>query len=108
MAQKFQQEFKIQFPVLFDASGEIADVLGPTHVPEAFVLNADAEVVYRGRIDDLYGEVGKNDSSHDARAGRCDCRGDAGEPVDRCTPRLSAARSRKSAGDAELVADVQS
>ena len=59
MAEKFQQEFKIQFPVLFDASGEIADVLGPTHVPEAFVLNADAEVVYRGRIDDLYGEVGK-------------------------------------------------
>jgi len=58
-AVKFQQDFKIEFPVLFDASGEISDVLGPTHVPEAFVLDANAQVVYRGRIDDWYGEPGK-------------------------------------------------
>ena len=51
-ALKFQQEFKIEFPMLFDASGEIAEVIGPTHVPEAFVLDVDAQVKYRGRIDD--------------------------------------------------------
>ncbi len=58
-AIKFQKDFDIKFPVLFDASGEIADVLGPTHVPEAFVLDAGAKVVYRGRIDDQHPEPGK-------------------------------------------------
>lgn len=58
-AVAFQREFKIEFPLLFDASGELARQLGPTHVPEAFVLDADANVVYRGRIDDRYRELGK-------------------------------------------------
>lgn len=58
-AAKFQQDFKVAFPILFDASGEIAATLQPTHVPEAFVLNTDSQVVYRGRIDDQYAEIGK-------------------------------------------------
>lgn len=58
-AVAFQKEFKIEFPVLFDASGELAAELGPTHVPEAFVLDAAARLVYCGRIDDRYGELGK-------------------------------------------------
>jgi AhpC/TSA family len=58
-AVAFQKEFKIEFPLLFDASGELAAELKPTHVPEAFVLDAGAEVVYRGRIDDRYRELGK-------------------------------------------------
>ncbi|MBI3839230.1 MAG: redoxin domain-containing protein [Planctomycetia bacterium] len=58
-AVKFQKEFKIQFPLLFDASGELAAALEPTHVPEAFLLNSDAKVVYRGRIDDQYFDLGK-------------------------------------------------
>ncbi|MBI2827542.1 MAG: redoxin domain-containing protein [Planctomycetia bacterium] len=58
-ADKFQKEFKIEFPILFDASGELAGTFKPTHVPEAFVLDKNAQVVYRGRIDDQYGEVGK-------------------------------------------------
>jgi mono/diheme cytochrome c family protein len=58
-AVKFQKEFKIAFPLLFDASGEIAAALRPTHVPEAFVLDAASQVVYRGRIDDQYSEIGK-------------------------------------------------
>lgn len=58
-AVRFQQEFNIKFPLLFDASGELAAALGPTHVPEAFVVNPLGEVVYRGRIDDQYEELGK-------------------------------------------------
>ncbi len=58
-AVKFQKEFNIEFPVLFDASGELTAALRPTHVPEAFVLNTDSHVVYRGRIDDRYGDLGK-------------------------------------------------
>ena len=42
-AVKFQKDFDIKFPVLFDASGEIAEVLAPTNVPEAFVLDAAAK-----------------------------------------------------------------
>ena len=58
-AAKFQEEFKIEFPVLFDASGELRAALQPTHVPEAFVLDKTAQVVYHGRIDDQYAAPGK-------------------------------------------------
>jgi hypothetical protein len=58
-AVKFRDEFQIKFPLLFDASGEIAGALRPTHVPEAIVLNPDSELIYRGRIDDRYAELGK-------------------------------------------------
>lgn len=56
-AAAFCEEFKISFPVLFDASGELAAHFKPTHVPQAFVLDADGNLVYRGRINDLYAAV---------------------------------------------------
>ena len=56
---EFQKAFETKFPVLFDDSGELAERLKPTHTPEAFVLDGDGVVVYRGRIDDLYPDVGK-------------------------------------------------
>ena len=58
-AASHAQEFKIEFPVLFDASHDIAAQLKPTHTPEAFVLNAARTIVYRGRIDDTYAAPGK-------------------------------------------------
>jgi mono/diheme cytochrome c family protein len=58
-AVKFVDEFKIGFPVLFDASAELADLFQPDHVPEAFLINAAGAIVYRGRIDDLYADVDK-------------------------------------------------
>ncbi len=58
-AVKFRDTFNVAFPLLFDASGELAATLGPTHVPEAFVLDRHAQVVYQGRIDNRYGELGK-------------------------------------------------
>jgi hypothetical protein len=45
--------------LLFDASGELADALKPSHTPEAFVIDRDGEVAYRGRIDDLYADLDK-------------------------------------------------
>lgn len=56
-ALRFQEEFQVAFPILFDASGELLDALQPTRVPEAFVLDDKARVVYRGRIDDQYGDL---------------------------------------------------
>ncbi|MBI1313817.1 redoxin domain-containing protein [bacterium] len=63
-------EFKLAFPVLFDGSGELAGLLKPTHTPEAFVLDAQGQLVYRGRIDDTYADVGKRrlePTSHEVR-----------------------------------------
>ncbi|HEX6882150.1 MAG TPA: redoxin family protein [Planctomycetota bacterium] len=64
-------EYALAFPVLFDASGELAGRLGPTHVPEAFVLDDDDRVYYRGRIDDRFEDLGKQRaqvSAHDLAA----------------------------------------
>ncbi len=52
-ASKFAQEFQLQFPLLFDSSGLLADACKPSHVPEVFVFH-QAQLVYRGRIDNTY------------------------------------------------------
>jgi mono/diheme cytochrome c family protein/peroxiredoxin len=58
-AAKHAALFKIRFPVLFDASGALAEALQPTHTPEAFVVDREGRLAYRGRIDDLYADIGK-------------------------------------------------
>lgn len=56
---KFTKEYQLRFPVLIDRDGELARRFKPTHVPEAFVLNTDGQVVYRGRIDNTYADLGR-------------------------------------------------
>lgn len=58
-ARAFQRERELAFPVLFDAAGDLAERLAPERMPEAFVLDADGRLVYRGRIDDRFVEPGK-------------------------------------------------
>ena len=58
-AAAFVREYVIRFPVLFDDGGSLARWLRPTHVPEAFVLQPDGDVIYHGRIDDWYQSPGK-------------------------------------------------
>lgn len=58
-AVEFQKSYAVGFPLLFDPAGELISLLEPTHVPEAFVVDQGGKIVYRGRIDDLYPEVGK-------------------------------------------------
>lgn len=58
-AAKHAAGFKIEFPVLFDPSGELTAALRPSHTPEAFVINRSGRLIYRGRIDDLYADLGK-------------------------------------------------
>lgn len=67
-ATKHSEEFKLEFPVLFDASGELAAALKPTHTPEAFVFDLAGKLIYRGRINDAYAGLGKQRlkvTSHD-------------------------------------------
>ena len=46
---------KIDFPLLKDSAGKVADQFGATRTPEAFVLDGDGHVLYHGRIDDQFG-----------------------------------------------------
>jgi thiol-disulfide isomerase/thioredoxin len=45
----------IGFPILKDVGNVLADRLGGERTPEAFVLDGERVVRYRGRIDDQYG-----------------------------------------------------
>jgi peroxiredoxin len=44
-------EHQFTFPILKDDGQKIADTLGAQHTPEAFLLDANNKLVYRGRID---------------------------------------------------------
>ncbi|MBX9789026.1 MAG: redoxin domain-containing protein [Pirellulales bacterium] len=63
----FAQRAGIKFPILKDADSAIADRFGAERTPEAFVLDGDGVVQYRGRIDDQFGvgfqrpQVGRKD-----------------------------------------------
>jgi peroxiredoxin len=45
----------LPFPMLKDGGNAIADVFGAKRTPEAFLLDGERKVRYRGRIDDQYG-----------------------------------------------------
>ncbi len=58
-ARTFRDDYGLQFPVLWDATGDLADRLGPEIVPEVFVIDGADRIVYRGRIDDRFVSPGK-------------------------------------------------
>jgi len=51
---RFVRRHKLAFPVLKDAGNVIADQFGAERNPEAFVLDSERVIRYRGRIDDKY------------------------------------------------------
>lgn len=57
-ASQHSETFGVQFPMLFDASGELRYALSPTHTPHAFVLSATGKVLYSGAIDDRHVKLG--------------------------------------------------
>jgi peroxiredoxin len=44
-------EHHLSFPILKDAGNKVADRLGATRTPEAYLLDANNKLVYHGRID---------------------------------------------------------
>jgi AhpC/TSA family len=58
-AVKHFAEWKVAFPVLHDSARLLAEHLKPTHVPEAFVLGMDGQLVYRGAIDNAFEAIGR-------------------------------------------------
>lgn len=47
-------EHKLTFPVLLDRGNRLADQLTAERTPEAFLLDEQRQIQYRGRIDDQY------------------------------------------------------
>lgn len=58
-AARHHEEFKIDFPVLFDSSRALQKLLKPTHSPQAVVVSRRGLVLYWGRINNLFGSVGR-------------------------------------------------
>jgi len=58
-AQKHAQEYHFDFPVVIDSDHRFAARFGIKVVPEVAVLNPKRQLLYRGRIDDLYADVDK-------------------------------------------------
>lgn len=55
----YKKKFQIPFTVISDARQTKAKELSAVTVPEVFVFDQRNQLVYRGRIDDTYADVGK-------------------------------------------------
>jgi peroxiredoxin len=44
-------EFKLQYPILLDESGDVGHAYGATNTPHCFVIGADGKIAYMGAID---------------------------------------------------------
>lgn len=58
-AREHAREFGLDFPVLFDASGDLRRQLDATHSPQAFVLMPHGAVAYSGAINDQFAFPGR-------------------------------------------------
>jgi hypothetical protein len=85
-ARKHAKEYGLPCPVLLDPTHILVKRTGVSKAPEVAVLSPDGKVEYRGRIDDLYADLGKRRAQPTQR----DLRNAldailAGKPVSRAT-----------------------
>ena len=59
VAQKHAKEYGYTGAVIRDPHHRLAQHLGVTVTPEAAIVAAGGKMVYRGRIDNLYGDLGR-------------------------------------------------
>jgi peroxiredoxin len=57
--EQYGREYGYSFPLLLDRSQSLARQAGAAATPEAVILSARGEVLYRGRIDDRFIDFGK-------------------------------------------------
>lgn len=70
-ARKHAGDFGFRFPILIDPGHRLVRKAGATVTPEAAVFTPSGKLVYRGRINDLYADLGQKrpaPASHDLRA----------------------------------------
>jgi AhpC/TSA family len=58
-AKEHARKYDLRAPVLLDPQHRLVKLIQATVTPEAVVLGKHGEVLYRGRIDDLYAALGK-------------------------------------------------
>jgi len=51
----YAEKHELTFPILKDVHNRVADQFQAERTPEAFLLDKDRRIVYRGRIDDQFG-----------------------------------------------------
>jgi peroxiredoxin len=56
-ARTHAREYALQAPVLLDGRHVLARLAGATVTPEAVVFGKDKQILYRGRIDNLYADL---------------------------------------------------
>ena len=57
-AQEHAREYHFEFPFVLDSDHRLSMKTGTRIVPEAVAFNSKGDVLYRGRIDDLYADIG--------------------------------------------------
>lgn len=62
-ARRHAQEFSLTAPVILDRQHQLVERAQARVTPEAFVILADGTIAYRGRIDDLFADLGKRRSA---------------------------------------------
>ncbi|MBK9247271.1 MAG: redoxin domain-containing protein [Ignavibacteria bacterium] len=55
----FTKKYGITFPLLIDSSQHITSILKARVTPEVIVLSQTGDVMYQGRIDNLFPEIGR-------------------------------------------------
>lgn len=66
--QKHKSDFKFTYDQSIDKTHALVNHLGAKITPEAFVLDSKGKIKYRGRINNMYGDLGarrKTITSHD-------------------------------------------
>ena len=69
-AREHAREYDLKAPVLLDPHHRLVKLAGATVTPQAVVMGKNGEVLYSGRIDDLYTALGKKRATatqHDLR-----------------------------------------
>lgn len=71
VARKHAADYSLRCPVLLDSQHALVKALGATRTPQAFLLDAKGQTVYRGRINNLFADYGRRRQAvtqHDLRA----------------------------------------
>lgn len=62
-AKEHARQYDLHPPILLDPEHRLVKLVKARMTPEAVVLGKDAQVLYRGRIDNLYAALGKKRST---------------------------------------------
>ena len=57
--REFQKTYMLQMGGYRDDNNELVHILGATVNPQAFVINAEGKVIYSGKIDNWFEDIGK-------------------------------------------------